>query len=92
MTETPLETAHRVWPGEWVGTDAHVTRGLLVDDRGGYLMFIQAIDHNDHWCVQLGMRGWSVWNAKGDLASVLAAARDHVQTLARAFAASVGVT
>lgn len=91
MVETSLETARRVWPGDWFGTDAHVTRGLLVDQRGGYLMFVQAVNYGGYWEIRLGVRGWDVWNVRGDLASVLAAARDHVQSLARAFAASAGV-
>lgn len=92
MVETPLETARRVWPGEW-----RVTKfGFL--QRPGLWMVVGGINlrvyrfSSREWVAEACLTGLFQVAARGeDLAAVLSSARDKIRADVAEMARAVGL-
>lgn len=93
MDETPLETAQRIWPGAWKECGSTIRRRIF--PLGSTLpLSVTILDlHGEAgWYGELSYPGTGRRLAEGPLEYVITTARDKVQSMARAFAASAGVT
>jgi hypothetical protein len=92
MPETPLETAQRVWPGEWrvvkLGFLQLPGLWLVV---GGINMRVFRFSSRE-WVVETSLSGQYETIARGEhLASALTRARDKVRADVAAMARAVGL-
>lgn len=92
MPETPLETAQRLWPGEWEGSSSAgaLYRRLWREDG----LRIEAIFLNDGgvWDGYLRVNLEALHPQRAtDLDDVLITIRNRVQSMARDFARAAGL-
>lgn len=98
MPETPLETARRLWPGEWVVGDKVWDRAMGCSGDGKPVTVRLRHTSDGEWNVITFAGMYPVGGgqrlATGGptaLEEVLATARDRVQSMARDFARAAGV-
>ena len=84
-SETSLETAQRIWPGQWTG------RGVLIRKLADGMDVRLCRLGGGNWVAVLAIYGGGPTLGSGSLATTLTTARDRVQALARAFATSAGL-
>jgi hypothetical protein len=99
MTETPIETARRVWPGEWTehASGTRVSSLALPTVRAKAFRFRVVVGwHHPRWTVTCDLPFGSCTIAQGnevgdDLEAVLTEARDMVQGAVADVACAVGL-
>ena len=90
--ETAVETARRLWPGEWVGGGYVLARVMLRrDGTEESLLHVIIERHRKQWRGRVSVRGRAVWSKDDAIDIVITAARDEVQSMARDFARAAGL-
>lgn len=92
MTETPVETARRVWPGEWTEHNGNLIRTLYAlpgADATFRIVFEPMSVGRNHWRASLCMPHPIFLLASDALADALSIARWNAQSIIKGMAQAV---